>query len=138
MQVIPVVDLFAGPGGLSHGFSSFSSKELSFQIGLSIEKDEVAYRTLHLRAFLRQFKKVPEDYYQYIKGNSEITREYLKSKYPSEWRKADIEARQWELGKQLFGEVHNTIRAAVREAPIVDGVPFWVLLGGPLLMCTQI
>lgn len=131
MRVIPVIDLFAGPGGLSHGFSSFSSKEISFRIGLSIEKDEVAYRTLLLRAFMRQFKTVPEDYYRYIRGDKNATRDYLRTTYALEWKQAEAETKQWELGKQYFGQVHNAIRTAIKDAPVTNGVPYWVLLGGP-------
>ena len=47
---IPVIDLFAGPGGLGEGFSSFPGigKRARFKISLSIEKDHVAHHTLEL------------------------------------------------------------------------------------------
>ena len=45
---IPVIDLFAGPGGLGEGFSR--SEVLRFEIAVSIEKDPMAYETLLLRA----------------------------------------------------------------------------------------
>ena len=38
--MIPVVDLFAGPGGLGEGFSAFNAPERVFKIYVSIEKDE--------------------------------------------------------------------------------------------------
>ena len=46
--MIPVVDLFAGPGGLGEGFSAFRSAEgeQAFKIVLSIEKDPTAHETL--------------------------------------------------------------------------------------------
>ena len=51
---VPIIDLFAGPGGLGEGFSSLKN---SFVIKLSIEKDENAHQTLELRSFARQFNK---------------------------------------------------------------------------------
>ncbi len=56
---IPVIDLFAGRGGLGEGFSAYAySGDQPFQIKLSIEKDPAAHRTLQLRSFFRQF---PQD-----------------------------------------------------------------------------
>jgi len=68
---IPVIDLFAGPGGLGEGFSAYSTDEqLSFRIRLSIEYEAKAWRTLRLRSFFRQFDRedVPAEYYEYIRG----------------------------------------------------------------------
>ena len=68
---IPVVDLFAGPGGLGEGFSSLGNGEKpSFQICLSIEKDSVARSTLELRSFFREFPegKAPDEYYEYLRN----------------------------------------------------------------------
>ena len=56
-DLIPVIDLFAGPGGLGEGFSAPPEAGAAprFKIRLSIEKDATAHRTLELRAFCRQF-----------------------------------------------------------------------------------
>jgi DNA (cytosine-5)-methyltransferase 1 len=53
----PVVDVFAGPGGLGEGFASFQDERGSpmFESVASIEIDESSHRTLHLRHFLRNF-----------------------------------------------------------------------------------
>ncbi|MDC0322258.1 hypothetical protein OAL55_02720, partial [Verrucomicrobiales bacterium] len=70
-QPIPVIDLFAGPGGLGEGFTSeFGGRSRKFEIKLSIEKDEVAHKTLRLRAFFRQFQEgeAPDLYYKYLRG----------------------------------------------------------------------
>ena len=52
---IQVVDIFAGPGGLGEGFSSFMDRGARrFEIALSIEKDSFARKTLLLRSFFRK------------------------------------------------------------------------------------
>lgn len=45
---VPVIDLFAGPGGLGEGFARSSS--VRFDVAVSIEKDGMAFETLQLRA----------------------------------------------------------------------------------------
>ena len=89
-EAIPVIDLFAGPGGLAEGFSSVFQKndKRAFDIKLSIEKDEKAHKTLELRSFYRQFDKgnIPEEYYDLIKESKlslrEKKRKELFKKYP--------------------------------------------------------
>jgi hypothetical protein len=47
-----IVDLFAGPGGLGEGFASLvEDGHAPFRIGISVEKEASAHRTLTLRAF---------------------------------------------------------------------------------------
>ena len=76
---VPVIDLFAGPGGLGEGFSSLSGRK--FKIALSIENDPGAHRTLRLRAFYRQFNgKVPEEYYDVLKGKMSDQDLFVKKK----------------------------------------------------------
>ena len=45
---IPIIDLFAGPGGLGEGFTSVvdANNNRKFKIALSIECDEHAHQTL--------------------------------------------------------------------------------------------
>src|SRR2546430_981687 len=97
---IPVIDLFAGPGGLGEGFSSLLTDEGThvFKIKLSIEKDEFAHQTLELRAFFREFppKKAPEDFYEYLRGN--IKHKELLARFPKEAASAASEAWLAELG----------------------------------------
>jgi hypothetical protein len=72
----PVIDLFAGPGGLGEGFSSLTNHGKSaFRVALSIEMDTFAHQTLELRSFFRQFGtgKVPSEYYSFLRG--EISRD---------------------------------------------------------------
>ena len=124
---IPVIDIFAGPGGLGEGFSAAKSKNNHnlFQIKISIEKDLHAHKTLELRAFFRQFteKKVPVEYYEYLQGS--ITREELFSKYKIEAELAKNEACLATLGETPENWVDNKIKNALGETSN------WVLIGGP-------
>jgi DNA (cytosine-5)-methyltransferase 1 len=123
---IPIIDIFAGPGGLGEGFSALKSTDESpvFKIKLSIEKDEFAHRTLELRAFYRQFsKEVPQEYYQYLQ--KEIDKDVLFSKYPKEYEASQKEAWLVELGKKNRDLVKNRIQKALA------GVSDWILIGGP-------
>ena len=126
---IPVIDLFAGPGGLGEGFASLSDPDggRRFKVKVSVEKDEVAHRTLSLRALFRSFAegKAPDCYYDYVRGR--ITREQLFS-HPDAadaGREALAEARCAELGKTP----HQTIDGWIHKA--VGDVSEWVLIGGP-------
>ena len=69
---IPIIDLFAGPGGLGEGFSSVTDSlgRPAFRIGLSIEKEPSAHKTLTLRAVFRQLRGTPalEKYFRYVRG----------------------------------------------------------------------
>jgi DNA (cytosine-5)-methyltransferase 1 len=126
---IPVIDLFAGPGGLGEGFSSILGKdgERAFKIKLSIEKDEHAHRTLELRAFFREFPigQAPEEFYEYLARK--ITRQELFQRHRRAAHIAASEAWCAELGSPLTKDftVDERIRAA-RGARTN-----WVLIGGP-------
>jgi DNA (cytosine-5)-methyltransferase 1 len=126
--MIPVIDLFAGPGGLGEGFSALRSGGKSvFRIVLSIEKDKAARETLRLRSFFRQFGDgAPEDYYQFLRGS--ISLEELYRRYREESARADTEAWLAELGNARsfpIEQIDDRIAAAL------DGHDDWVLIGGP-------
>jgi DNA (cytosine-5)-methyltransferase 1 len=125
---IPVIDLFAGPGGLGEGFASLTRDlEPVFKIKLSIEKDLHAYQTLQLRAFFRSFRcgEVPDDYYDYLTGR--IDRDELFRRRPEAATEAKKEAWHAELGAKNLGsdEIDRRISAAISRRKN------WVLLGGP-------
>lgn len=122
----PVVDLFAGPGGLGEGFSSVKRNgQLAFKSVVAIEEDEHAHRTLHLRHFIREFRdgRIPEKYYKYIAG--EITREDLKQAYPDQWKSAEQTALRISLGKQSHDKVRRILNKSLKNQKK------WVLVGGP-------
>lgn len=126
---IPVIDLFAGPGGLCEGFSSVTDAAGvdAFTVKVSIEKDPVAHRTLLLRAIFRMFPRgeAPDCYYDYVRGK--ITRpEFLA--HPDIEMAGELaasEARCAELGVTSPDEVDGWIRKALGDATT------WVLIGGP-------
>lgn len=131
---IPLIDLFAGPGGLGEGFSSvIVSGKRFFDIRLSVEMNPDAHKTLLLRSFYRNFPpgKVPDEYYNVLMGLSQSERENLISrlfeKYPSNAEKAIEEAWLAELGHADFSadKVDERIRKSLR------GFKNWVLIGGP-------
>jgi DNA (cytosine-5)-methyltransferase 1 len=125
-NLIPVIDLFAGPGGLGEGFSAFEvNRKRAFRICLSIEKDESAHRTLELRSFYRQFPPdaIPDEYYLHLQNR--MKREELFSRYRTESEAASKEAWKAELGKVDEAEVNRRIREAVGDTDE------WVLCGGP-------
>jgi DNA (cytosine-5)-methyltransferase 1 len=128
---IPVIDIFAGPGGLGEGFSSLFdvANDRIFKIALSIEKDPKAHQTLTLRSFYRQFPigEVPDDYYKFIRG--EIKLEQLYDNWPDEAKEAKNEA--WCV---TLGEGEKAVRAHEVDNRIVqalEGETDWLLIGGP-------
>ena len=127
---IPIIDLFAGPGGLGEGFSSLKLRKGShpFRIRLSIEKDVNAHLTLELRSFFRQFPfgDVPSEYYMHLRG--EITRERLYELYPSEAESASKEAWRATLGQEAPENVDRRIESSLGS--VRRNIP-WVLIGGP-------
>lgn len=131
-KTIPIVDLFAGPGGLGEGFSSFETTAgggglcSPFRIALSIEKEAFAHRTLRLRSFFRLLKlhvQPLDQYYAYVCGSADDpftpgTRRF--------WEQAGEEALQLEIG---VGKANETIHERVRK--IAAANKNWVLIGGP-------
>ena len=128
---IPVIDLFAGPGGLGEGFSVYAcSGEQPFRIKLSIEKDPTAHRTLQLRSFFRQFplEDLPDAYYNFLRQVDvpESERQsQLFDQYPKQAERVKKEARLAELGKKNPHKIHKWIQDAIM------GYREWVLIGGP-------
>ena len=126
---IPIIDLFAGPGGLGEGFSSLRDhkREPVFEIGLSIEKDPVAHRTLTLRAVFRQLRgtKHIQHYYSYIRNEIDEPTFRKVPAVAEAFAHAEKEARCLELGKADEGGIDTEIRAAL------GGKDTWVLIGGP-------
>lgn len=123
----PIVDVFAGPGGLGEGFTSLKDENGNqrFSDAIAIERDPFSFRTLHLRHFLRAFKpkRFPKEYYHYLKGK--ITLETLFELHPTQKEHADQTAHQISLG----AENHEMVRKLI-STPL-NKKSKWVLVGGP-------
>jgi DNA (cytosine-5)-methyltransferase 1 len=129
--VIPVIDIFAGPGGLGEGFSSLLNerKQRHFKIALSIEKEPDAHETLTLRSFFRQFEpgSVPKEYYDYLKGH--LAQEDLFRKFPNQSFAATEEAWLAELGASNGAVSNKEVDKRIENA--LNGETDWLLIGGP-------
>lgn len=126
---IPVIDVFAGPGGLGEGFSALGRIEgrQYFKIGVSVEKEASAHSTLELRSFFRQFSyaEVPDDYYAFLRGN--ISRDELFNRHPVQASAAKDETWLDALGS---GSEFDD-RLDQRISSVIAGHDKWILIGGP-------
>ena len=128
-DLVPVVDLFSGPGGLAEGFASFKDPlgRPRFDVIFSVEMEPTAHRTLLLRGFLRKFPSgFPAEYYDFLNGV--VSREPdWASLYPQEWQEACDETRCLMLGTSDAG---SSVRQRIAEIRAAHGGRT-VLLGGP-------
>jgi len=127
MDVIPVVDIFAGAGGLGEGFASFGRGGFPrFDVRLSIEMDSSACQTLRLRTFFHHASgKSLDDYYRFIDGS--ITADELFQLHPDLNEVAHSRVWQQDLGGEGFSE--DELDCRIRNA--IGGAKDWVLIGGP-------
>ena len=125
------MDIFAGPGGLGEGFSSFSvDKFRPFDIKMSVEKDPDACRTLKLRSFFRtvHFDLLKPHMTNFLKSKRTIEDEKrLYSNFELARDLAEEEVLCKELGSESFPqeEIDKIIRTRL------NGSEIWVLIGGP-------
>jgi DNA (cytosine-5)-methyltransferase 1 len=136
LKRIPIIDLFAGPGGLGEGFMSIKDDKNKsiFDIKLSIEKDENAHKTLTWRSFFRQFdkegKKVPQEYYDALEMSNIIEREAFIKKTLDSFPEGEIakkEACLVELGSKEWPA--EKVDKLISEQ--LGSEKNWVLIGGP-------
>ena len=128
VEQIPVIDLFSGPGGLAEGFSPccIPLDRRRYKIALSIEKEQHAFNTLLLRAFLRKFNDgLPIEYYEFL--NRSTPEPDWQKLYPDEWNQACNETQMLELGTSL---THSLVKKEIRKIKIKYGRRV-VLVGGP-------
>ncbi|AYM92579.1 DNA cytosine methyltransferase [Serratia sp. 3ACOL1] len=126
---IPVVDLFAGPGGLGEGFSSFEHGD-AFQIAVSAEKDPIAHQTLRLRAFYRLLTNNRpdnlDDYYRFCNGDADTP---FSTETKDLWELAGKEAMCIEIGSPNGNAALDEAIQKMQEKHGADQP--WVLIGGP-------
>ncbi len=124
-----IVDLFAGPGGLGEGFTSFSEgRQKPFQIGISVEKETSAHQTLRLRAFLRDYRLrhtvLPKQFIEFHAGRTvEPDWNLVDAK---SWLQATKEAKCLELGTTSATDAIDSAIIDLRRE--FDDT---ILIGGP-------
>ena len=128
---IPIIDLFAGPGGLGEGFSSLTDPdgERVFQILMSVEMETSAHRTLRLRSFFRKIYdaegRIPQQYLDYLENPTAAQLSKLQNTFPTQWSEADHEAVQ---AKLVEGD-NTLVREALKRLEGYNGPK--IIIGGP-------
>ncbi|WP_266019690.1 DNA cytosine methyltransferase [Brucella intermedia] len=124
-----IVDLFAGPGGLGEGFASLVKNDHApFRIGISVEKETSAHRTLTLRAFLREYRArndtLPDQFIEFHAGD--IPEPDWSTVDADAWQLAVNESRALELGTDVAATAINKAIAELKTK--YDDT---ILIGGP-------
>jgi DNA (cytosine-5)-methyltransferase 1 len=124
-----IVDLFAGPGGLGEGFASLGDGDHApFRIGISVEKESSAHRTLTLRAFLRECRarhgRLPDAFIDFHAGR--VPEPDWSEVDAKAWSLAIDEARALELGTDAAATEIDVAIGRIREKH--DDT---ILIGGP-------
>ena len=128
---IPVIDLFAGPGGLGEGFATLHDDvgDPVFHVALSVEMDEAAHRTLELRALFRRLRAEGDlrGYFDYVTQArpSEASRTALFKAHSDAAETARRETWCHRLTDDSREETTRRSRRALRRESL------WVLVGGP-------
>lgn len=132
-DLVPVIDVFAGPGGLSEGFSALGRREGKpfFQIALSIEKDIFAFQTLLLRSFFRQFPQgeAPDEYYSVLRGEITLKDLFLQAEKEYVHFLEDAKNAVWHAALGSGPDFDEELDARIKNA--IGNKSTWVLIGGP-------
>ncbi len=123
----PIVDVFAGAGGLGEGFLSVLDQQQRrrFTASLSIEAEANAFSTLTVRHFFNAFNPgaAPDAYYDLLAGTNTV--EQLFRMYPVEAAHAFSCACQLRMGPAARTEIRNLLNARLNQTDK------WALIGGP-------
>ncbi|EOD80724.1 Modification methylase [Grimontia indica] len=127
---ILVIDLFAGPGGLGEGVSSVRDENgiAPFKIGMSVEKEASAHKTLTTRAFYRKLCDTEDglqSYSAYLSGD--LTRDELFERFPQQAEEAQKETL---FGPHALGDDNKLIHERILDLITNHHGPK-VVIGGP-------
>ncbi|WP_343317514.1 DNA cytosine methyltransferase [Arthrobacter sp. TMP15] len=130
--MFPIIDLFAGPGGLNEGFSSVKDEagNYAFKTLASFEMDSFACQTLRLRATYRELLRIGGDlqpYFEYISG-AKTWPETLKGDFKEAYMAAKQHVYRVELGEENRPKVDEHIELQLGPE---DTRGDWALIGGP-------
>ena len=137
---IPVVDLFAGPGGLGEGFSRVEDGKgrKVFKTVISIEKDPHARQTLRLRAFYRYHRdsrtRLPDSSLRILRAKTAKEKSLALEQLAQDamWKRVCVEIPEWvREGRKSceLGPDNIEIHAAIKDR--LKGGRNWILIGGP-------
>lgn len=132
--MIPVVDLFAGPGGLNEGFTSVRNAEggAVFRTVASFEMEAHAHETLTMRAVFRKLQDWGEDepYYEFVRGQRTLASFRGEPTVAKAYEEAEAECHQIRLGPETRPQTEQLIARALRRGT-EHSASEWVLIGGP-------
>lgn len=134
MRPVPIIDLFAGPGGLNEGFSSLGdATSTAFKTVASFEMDPSAHATAVLRTALRHLAadngRYPEEYYALLEGTIDYLTFARITNVAQALKRAANEVHKIVLGESTRRESDALISSALAAAR--TGQEPWVLIGGP-------
>lgn len=124
---LPVIDIFAGPGGLGEGFASYCDARGGnpFRLAISIEMDRWAHSTLTFRAFQRALlRPLSGAEWMEVASHRDGPREFM-GRQPREFQLAETEA----ICRTLGGDDREEIRERIHRA--IGGRTDAILIGGP-------
>jgi DNA (cytosine-5)-methyltransferase 1 len=139
-MAIPIIDLFAGPGGMGEGFSSLPHDR--FRLSVSIEKDPQAHQTLRLRSAFRELQRkevgrhVWRQWYDVLQATTwHTTFQVLSESTEPGIREACMfaakEAWNLEMAADNRREVISGIRERLKFAGFNERPEHCLVIGGP-------
>lgn len=136
-MAIPIIDVFAGPGGLGEGFSSLKDElgQPKFDIAASIEMDHVACQTLKLRSLFRNIRGNEDQerlYWKFVKQEISFEEFLENGSIADLYQEVSTHVHQIELGSESRAESDQVIESALLQHGVTNSSDKpWVLIGGP-------